>query len=199
MASTKRRRSAGTFASWCANNAAACVLPLGLDADVVGWIVAVMRSSGAMNGIENVTALERNLNSVNRRKEMNETEAKLVELYEKAFGGRDRTFHVMGDGVILACDEGGGVSVTPFDPVPALCDWFGGFATLKLLAALLDYASELTLKHKGEIRREYSVNIHAGEKWVSDRRLAEEVQAIYQQMYPLANVMLVERLRGGKP
>ena len=127
---------------------------------------------------------------------MNEAEIKLVELYERAMGGRDRTFHVMGDGMILACDDGGGVSVTPFDPMPAPSDWFGGFATLQLIAALLDYASELTLKHKGEIRREYSVNIHAGEQWVNDKRLAEEVQAIYQQMYPLANVVLVERVQG---
>jgi hypothetical protein len=55
---TTPRRTA-SFAKWAAQNAAACVLPLKLNADVVAWIVAVLQSSGEMDGIENVITLAR--------------------------------------------------------------------------------------------------------------------------------------------
>ena len=56
-----KRRAGQTFASWCANNAAACIVPLALDPDIVTWIARVMQSNGAMQGIENITTLERHL------------------------------------------------------------------------------------------------------------------------------------------
>jgi len=56
-----KHRAGQTFAAWCANNAAACIVPLALDPEIVAWIVGVMQSSGAMQGIENITTLERNL------------------------------------------------------------------------------------------------------------------------------------------
>lgn len=49
------------FATRCVNHAAACILPLGLDADVVAWLCSVMQSSGELRAIEGVTQLERNL------------------------------------------------------------------------------------------------------------------------------------------
>ena len=51
------------FADWCAANATAMILPFELNADIVAWIVAVMKSSGEMCGIENITTLERTLKS----------------------------------------------------------------------------------------------------------------------------------------
>jgi hypothetical protein len=56
---TRRRSIVPSFADWAVQNAVSCPLSLGLDADVVGWIVSVMQSNGEMHGIENVTALER--------------------------------------------------------------------------------------------------------------------------------------------
>jgi hypothetical protein len=50
-----------TFAAWCAANATALILPLGLNADHVAWIVTVMQSGGEMEGVENITTLERML------------------------------------------------------------------------------------------------------------------------------------------
>jgi hypothetical protein len=47
------------FSDWCSENAAALVLPLELNADVVFWIVSVMQSGGEARGIENVSTLER--------------------------------------------------------------------------------------------------------------------------------------------
>ena len=56
---SSKRRAGQTFAMWCVKNAAACVLPLRLDADVVRWIISVMESSGAMRGIEKNLKLRR--------------------------------------------------------------------------------------------------------------------------------------------
>ena len=50
-----------SFATWCIVYAMTCVLPLELNADIVAWIVTVMQSSGAMQGIENISALEKTL------------------------------------------------------------------------------------------------------------------------------------------
>jgi hypothetical protein len=59
--STTTRRAATTisFAAWCARNAAACVLPLKLNADVVAWMVSVLQSGGETDDVENISTLER--------------------------------------------------------------------------------------------------------------------------------------------
>lgn len=67
--STTRARSARrtqprlpqAFADWCVENAAGLILPLELNADIVAWIITVMRSSGEMRGITTIPALQRNL------------------------------------------------------------------------------------------------------------------------------------------
>lgn len=56
---TKQPRLPQTFSDWCVENAAGLILSLELNADIVHWIVAVMRSSGEMRGIENITTFER--------------------------------------------------------------------------------------------------------------------------------------------
>jgi hypothetical protein len=56
---TQSRTTQITFANWCINNAAVYILPLGLNAEVVAWIVSVLQSSGEMAGIENITTLEK--------------------------------------------------------------------------------------------------------------------------------------------
>jgi hypothetical protein len=58
---TAKLRVKLTFASWCKLNAAAYKLPLGLNADVVQWIVYVMQSGGEMQAIEGITALTKAL------------------------------------------------------------------------------------------------------------------------------------------
>jgi len=55
------RKPKQTFASWCSNSATAFILRLGLDADVVAWIVACMQCSGAMQGIADKPTLIRQL------------------------------------------------------------------------------------------------------------------------------------------
>ena len=55
------QRLPASFAGWCETNATALILPLGLNADHVAWIVAVMNSGGEMEGVENITTLERML------------------------------------------------------------------------------------------------------------------------------------------
>jgi hypothetical protein len=47
------------FSDWCGENAVALLLPLELNADIVAWICTVVKSSGEMCGIENITTLER--------------------------------------------------------------------------------------------------------------------------------------------
>ena len=54
-----------SFADWLVQNAAICILSFGLNADVVAWIVSVMQSNGEMQGIENISTLEKVLK--NRR------------------------------------------------------------------------------------------------------------------------------------
>ena len=56
--STKRHEPQ-TFPAWCSENATALILPLGLNADVVAWIIKIVKSSGAMAGIENISTLDR--------------------------------------------------------------------------------------------------------------------------------------------
>jgi hypothetical protein len=55
----QRPRLPQTFSDWCSENAAGLILPLELNADTVSWIITVMKSSGAMRGIENISTLER--------------------------------------------------------------------------------------------------------------------------------------------
>ena len=56
---TAKRPVPQTFAAWCSENAAGLILPLKLNADIVAWIVAIMKSAGAMDGIENISTLEK--------------------------------------------------------------------------------------------------------------------------------------------
>jgi hypothetical protein len=65
--STARARSARhlqprmpqTFATWCPEHATTLIQPLGLNADIVAWIIHVMQGGGEMDGIESITTLER--------------------------------------------------------------------------------------------------------------------------------------------
>lgn len=55
----QRPRMPLTFAAWSNQHAVSLILPLGLNADHVAWIVHVMQGGGEMDGVENITTLER--------------------------------------------------------------------------------------------------------------------------------------------
>ena len=61
MRATAKLRVKLTFAAWSKLNAAAYILPLGLNAEMVAWIVSVMQSGGEMQGISDYHTFRKNL------------------------------------------------------------------------------------------------------------------------------------------
>jgi hypothetical protein len=50
----------GRIPTTCATrHAASCILSLGLNAEIVFWIVSVLQSGGDMQGVENISTLEK--------------------------------------------------------------------------------------------------------------------------------------------